>query len=339
MIILVRLTPYTNASGHFNVLLRNQIDGCSTAGFPVGMEDLSPYPREIQLKVLLSKIDVKKTRHIYFEWLHDISNIKELDQKIHSIGLTWSVTASISELWNLNLNDSKVYKMLSQLNDCKSLSTVFVFDELLINRLRFNNIRFTPIPHYESLELDSIPRECCSMPKSSKKTIGIVGQLYGYRGVNNLISIVSRNRGLRIFLWGQERWQSVDLIKRFILSFLIGKQRQFILDKYLESDAELNHVFTHLDALYIDGTNYPSPSGIAVRARNFGLPVLVEDGESYLKARSSIDKGIVIEHFRRMSQKRIIEAIEIGKALNFPKYVSKVEQQKAFLEIWGEAIA
>ena len=339
MITFVRLTSYTEASGHFNVLLRNQMDGCSTAGMTFLLEDLSPYPRENQLAVLLSKVDVTKTKHVYFEWLHDIPNIGELDARLHSIGLTWSVTASISELWNSNQKDSRVFKMLNQLNDCKALGTVFVFDELLIKKLNFRNIHFTPIPQYENLELDSIKRPCCSLPNSSKITIGIVGQLYGYRGVNNLISIVSKNRRLRIFLWGQERWQSVNPLKRFALTFLIGKKQKFLLDKYLASDAELNHAFTHLDALYIDGANYPSPSGIAVRARNFGLPVLVEDGESYLKAKSSMDGGIIVKRFGRMSQRRIIEAIEIGKSLNVPENVGKVDQQKAFLKIWGEAIA
>jgi hypothetical protein len=40
-----------------------------------------------------------------------------------------------------------------------------------------------------------------------------------------------------------------------------------------------------------------------------------------------------------MSQRRIIEAIEIGKSRNVPENVGKVDQQKAFLMIWGEAIA
>jgi hypothetical protein len=339
MITLVRLTSYSEASGHFNVLLRNQLEGCSSAGIAIFFEDLSPYPRDVQLEVLLSKIDVTKTKHVYFEWLHDIPNIEELDTALYSHGLTWSVTASISELWNSNQKDSRVFKMLSQLNDCRSLRTVFVFDDLLIKKLNFRNICFTSIPQYENLELDSIKRLCCSLPNSAKITIGIVGQLYGYRGVNNLISIVSKNRGLRIFLWGQERWQTVDPFKRFVLTFLVGKKQKFLLDKHLASDADLNHAFTHLDALYIDGVNYPSPSGIAVRARNFGLPVLVEDGESYLKAKSSMDGGIIVERFVRMSQRRIIDAIEIGKSLNVPENVGKVDQQKAFIKIWGEAIA
>jgi len=339
MITLVRLTSYTEASGHFNVLLRNQLEGCSTAGFGIIFEDLSPYPRDVQLEVLLSKIDVTKTKHIYFEWLHDIPNIEELDTVLYSHGLTWSVTASISELWKSNQKDSRVFKMLNQLNDCKSLGTVFVFDELLIKKLNFGNIHFTPIPQYESLELDAIERPCCLIPNSSEITIGIVGQLYGYRGVNKLISIVSRNKGLRIFLWGQERWQSVNSFKLFVLSYFIGKKRKFLMDRHLVSDAELNHAFTHLDALYIDGANYPSPSGLAVRARNFGLPVLVEDGESYLKAKSSMDGGIIVERFVRMSQRRIIDAIEIGKSRNVPENVGKVDQQKAFIKIWGEAIA
>lgn len=339
MITFVRLAPYTEASGHFNTLLRNQLDGCSTAGIEIRFEDLSPYPNDDQIEVLLSKVDVTKTRHVYFEWLHDISNIEELDRELLSKGLTWSVTASISELWNTDKRESRVFKMLSQLNDCKSLRTVFVFDELLINDLNFNKIFFTPIPQYESVELDTIMRACCSRSTSSEVTIGVVGQLYGYRGVNKLISIVSKNRNLGIFLWGQAKWESVDPFKRFILFRLIQKKRKYILDKHFTSDAELNHAFTHLDAIYIDGANYPSPSGIAVRARNLGVPILLEEGNSYLKAKSAIDAGIVTGRFSRMSERKIINSIRYGKSFNSPQSISKVDQQNAFLKVWGEALA
>ena len=339
MITFVRLAPYTEMHGHFNALLRNQLDGCSTAGIEVRFEDLSPYSHDIQIEVLLSKVDVTKTRHVYLEWLHNISNIEELDKGLLSKGLTWSVTASISELWNTDKRDSRVFKMLTQLNDCKSLRTIFVFDELLINDLNFNKLFFTPIPQYESMELDTIRRACCSRSTSSEVTIGVVGQLYGYRGVNNLISIVSKNRNLGIFLWGQAKWESVDPLKRFTLFRLIRKRRKYILDRHLINDAELNHAFTHLDAIYLDGASYPFPSGIAVRARNLGVPVLLEEGNSYLKAKSTIDAGIITGRFTRMSERKIIDSIRYGKSFNSTQSISKVDQQNAFLKVWGEALA
>lgn len=339
MITFVRLAPYTEASGHFNTLLRNQLDGCSTAGIKIRFEDLSPYPNDDQIEVLLSKVDATNTRHVYFEWLHDISNIEELDRELLSRGLTWSVTASISELWNSDKRESRVFRMLCQLNDCKSLRTVFVFDESLINDLNFNKLVFTPIPPYESVELDTIKRACCSWSISSEVTIGIVGQLYGYRGVNKLISIVSKNRNLGIFLWGQPKWESVDPFKRFILFRIIQKKRKYILEKHLTNDAELNHAFTHLDAIYLDGASYPFPSGIAVRARNLGIPILLEEGESYLKAKSTIDPGIITGRFTRMSERKIIDSIRYGKSFNPTQSVSKVDQQNAFLKVWGEALA
>ena len=338
MITFIRLTSHTEANGHFNVLLRNQLDGCIKNEVAIRFEDLSAFPRDSQIKVLLSKGHLSDTRHVYFEWLHDIPNIEELDRGLHSMGLTWSVTASISELWNTDKKDSYVHKMLSDLNNCKSLLTVFVFDDLLIKLLNFNRIIFTPIPQFESLEVDSIQRQCCSWPTSSQATIGIVGQLYGYRGVNKLILIVSKHKSLGILLWGQERWQTVNFFSRFVLSWLIGKKRKFIIDKYLSSDAELNHAFKHLDALYIDGATYPSPSGIAVRARNLGIPILVEEGESYLKAKSLTDRGIIVGRFGRMSQRKIMNFIAHGKSFTPPQIITKLDQQTAFLEVWSKAL-
>jgi len=337
-ITFVRLTSYNEASGHFNVLLRNQLDGCSRKGIPVHFEDLSPYPKEIQLDVLLSKVATSKTRHVYIEWLHDITNLNELDNALLAIGITWSVTASISELWNVSQEDSQVFKMLTTLNHCKSLATVFVFDELLISRLDFGNITFTPIPQFESMALDRILRPCCSWLPSSEVTIGLVGQLYGYRGLNKLISIALRNRGVAIFLWGQERWSSIDPIKRWVLSFLISKKRKYISDNYLSSDEELNHAFSHLDALYIDGSSYPSPSGIAVRARNLGVPVLLEDGASYLKAKSFYDEGIIVGNFSSLSQREIVRSIFYGKSVGACKESTKDELQSAFLDVWSKTL-
>lgn len=337
-ITFVRLVSHDETSGHFNVLLRNQLDACSKKGIPIHFEDLSPYPKEIQLDVLLSKVVISKSRHVYFEWLHDIPDLSQIDNALRATGITWSVTASISELWNTREADSQVFNMLTTLNYCDSLATVFVFDELLISRLDFRNILFTPIPHYENMALDKILRPCCSWLPSSKVTIGLIGQLYGYRGLNKLILIALKNRGLAIFLWGQERWATIDPIKRLVLSFLISKKRKYISDNYLSSDEELNHAFSHLDALYIDGSNYPSPSGIVVRARNLGIPILLEDGASYLKAKSQFDEGIIVGSFSRMSQREIVRSIAFGKSIGADKELTKNHQQSAFLDVWGKSL-
>jgi hypothetical protein len=94
----------------------------------------------------------------------------------------------------------------------------------------------------------------------------------------------------------------------------------------------------HLDALYIDGSRYPSPSGIVVRARNFGIPVLVEEGESYLNARSSADEGIIVGRFIRMMQKDIENSIAFGKTIPSPPRSTLIDQQAAFLEIWSKTL-
>ena len=337
MITFVRFVSHDETSGHFNPLLRNQLDGCTEKGISIQFEDLSPYPREIRLELLFSKLASSKTQHVYFEWMHDMPNFDKIDRKLNAMGITWSVTASISELWNTSENNSQVFKMLTQLNDCKSLLTIFVFDDLLIRKLNFENILFTPIPQFENVELDTLRRPCCSWFPSSDLTIGIVGQLYGYRGVNKLISIVLKKRRFAIFLWGNARWSTVDPLKRLMLSFLICRKRKYIFDRHLLTDKDLNHAFTHLDAIYVDGSNYPGPSGIAVRARNLGIPVLLEDGESYLKAKSFLDHGILVGAFSRMSQKEIKGSVVFGKSVNPCRVAKKVDQQRVFLSLWSEA--
>ena len=76
-----------------------------------------------------------------------------------------------------------------------------------------------------------------------------------------------------------------------------------------------------------------------MRARNLGIPILLEEGESYLKAKSTIDPGIITGRFTRMSERKIIDSIRYGKSFNPTQSVSKVDQQNAFLKVWGEALA
>ena len=76
-----------------------------------------------------------------------------------------------------------------------------------------------------------------------------------------------------------------------------------------------------------------------MRARNLGVPILLEEGKSYLKAKSTIDTGIVIGRYSRMSERKIIDSIRYGKSFNPTQSISKVDQQNAFIKVWGEALA
>ena len=138
-----------------------------------------------------------------------------------------------------------------------------------------------------------------------------------------------------IVLWGQGKWNTVGKKERFILKYFFSRKRKFINDCHFATDKELNHVFRHIDALYLDGVSYPYPSGIATRARAFGLPVLVESGPGFYKELAQIDPGIRLGDFTSMSQKEILSEIKKGKSADHVPTVTKEEQIDVFLNIWG----
>lgn len=335
MISFIRLQSYTEESGHFNTLLRTQWVICEKSSESFIFEDLSVYPKEIRFLILVEKIKSIKPKHVYFEWLHDVTNIELVDSALTELNISWSVTASISELWDENNQDSPLHKQFTLLNKSTSLAAVFVWDDLLVKKLSYSKINFVTIPQYEDLARDETEHLCCSWVADAPPVIiGIVGQLYGYRGVSNLIHIAAKRRNIGILLWGQARWHTISRLDMVLLFRFIGKRRKFISSAFQTKESDFNHVFSHITALYIDGSQYRSPSGVVTRARALGIPVLVESGIGYLQEKSRKDAGIITDSFSKMSKRSILLAINQAKHAEASQVPTKMEQQMAFMNIW-----
>lgn len=69
-----------------------------------------------------------------------------------------------------------------------------------------------------------------------------------------------------------------------------------INNRYFQMDSDLNHEILKLDALVIDGEQYPPPSGIALRALFLGRCLISSRGSSWINDVISEYKcGIIID--------------------------------------------
>jgi len=210
-----------------------------------------------------------------------------------------------------------------------------VWDGYAVHNLPANNIPFVIIPDSQSVQTDNKEYFCCSWnSKGNSPTLGIVGQLYGYRGTSALIKLAARQPSLRYIFWGAGRWNTVKKRHRILLEILKRLNIVLVNDTFMPNEEKLNHIFQHLDALFLDGAQYPSPSGIVTRARHFGIPVLINSGMGYYHFNSKIDKGIRIIESQNITKNEICHEINEGKKFSNVETVNGYSQAKIFIDAW-----
>ena len=334
-VAFVRFISHDATAGHFESLRLSQAKVAASSGVNLHFWDFSESsPNEAFEKIsrLARQFSIS---HIYCEWLHDIADIREFDFLIGKLEIDWSVLASISEIWNTK-QDSFFQKQICHLQESLNLSAVFIWDRYAVHNIPNNKIPFVVIPDSQSVETNSKNYSCCSWnTRSNVPTIGIVGQLYGYRGTSALIQMAARHKELRYIFWGVGRWSTISIRHRFMLKILQKLNVVYVNDSFKSDDEELNHGFKHLDAVFLDGAQYPNPSGIITRARHFGIPVLINSGSGFYKSHSKIDKGIRMIDLQKITQTEICDEITEGKKFASVATVSEFEQAKIFIGVWG----
>ena len=331
----MRFVNHDETHGHFEPLLQKQLINCHVQSLKAVFWDMSNVDFENRIEVLREKLVVANVKHVYFEWLHDLPSIPQIDSMLAKIGVSWSVLASISEYWQTQNQESEFILWMKQLSIAKQLTNVFVWDKYVFIKMANLSIPFTVVTDYQNVDIDDSKYDCCDWVSGlSEPLIGVAGQLYGYRGVTNLIRIAFLKPKLNFIFWGIGRWSTVGFLDKFLITRLISKKRFFISDSFKSSDSELNHLFKHIDAMYIDGSRYPNPSGMVTRARNFGIPVLVEKGAGFYFYESKIDKGIYMDNFLRMPTAQLREKIVRLRSLPLIPAPSEDSQILAFITAW-----
>ena len=334
-VAFVRFVDHGPTDGHFESLRGDIFNYCHKVGVSLHFFDVSGVSQNEILAELFRLLKRFSIGHFFCEWMHDILDIAEIDVLAEKLGIKWSVLSSISEVWEETQSNS-FEKRIRGLSASENLSAVFVWDRYAIYKVSALKIPFVVIPDSQSVStnLDQFP--CCSWhPRNSRLVIGVIGQLYGYRGTSGLIRFGFKHPGFRYFFWGSGRWRSVGLTEKFQLKILSLLKIAFVSDSFKRTEEDLNHGFKHLDAVFLDGSTYPNPSGIVTRARHFGIPVLVNLGMGYYLFQAKMDQGIRIINSKTITSKELRDEINLGRSFPAASSVSGAQQAEVFVRIWS----
>ena len=230
--------------------------------------------------------------HIHHEWAHDLSfmEINQISSVLAEFDVTWSTHVATSQA--LRRKTGAAHRRISELMSILSQQTNLV--NLWTWDTEFHNFRFKgkTLLGLEDRQATKVDLETCVICRdnavspsynkiSHRGLIGLVGQLYGYRGVDLVVNLALFNPDRKFLLAGKLMPESlkissyVNLVEKPLPNIILR-------DEYFEKSESLNHILCHLSALVIDTKRYPEPSGIATRALVFGVQVLINDMDSHL---------------------------------------------------------
>jgi hypothetical protein len=214
---------------------------------------------------------------------------------------------AVSQALRNNQGSSKkmIVELFELLKLMSKLKAVWTWD-IEFDNTRFGSFQIYGVPDLQVLDLKQ--NKCLLCPQTEEnanapKNVGLAGQLYGYRGVDLVVQLAKKYREINFLLLGKSYPESFDIRT---IRFLNKKAKNLtLLDEYFESDVELNHAISHLSCLIIDTSRYPEPSGIVIRALAYGIPILIEDSDSYLRYLSKSTPGIHLIKKGFMGSKKV----------------------------------
>jgi len=298
-ILLLKWVTRNPNEGHFFLhfeLLREVISNLDVELLELEMRDSDI---ETKLQELIDYCLKNQVTHIHLDWMLDIEFlITEFDHALANLGITWSSLGHLSPIFREASTEVEDHWFIKKIKSTTALKFIFVWDEFLSKKSQFLDDLLVAIPDYQNTnEIASTCVLCheVSFNNLKKPIVGVVGQLYGYRGSERLLKKWNRfGAGFTPLLAGNYfRESHSQKVQKKIKKF--GKLKKIIFHpNFISSDSELNHVITHCDAIYIDTISYKVSSGIAQRALQLSVPVVIENSDSCLNDRSSINPGYII---------------------------------------------
>ena len=298
-ILLLKWVTRNPNEGHFFLhfeLLRNVISDLDVEFLVLEMHSGDT---EAKLCELIQYCLKNQVTHIHLDWMLDIEFlITEFDQALANEGITWSSLGHLSPIFREASIVIEDHWFIRKIRATTALKFILVWDEFLNKKSQYLDDFIVAIPDYQNTnEIASTCVLCdeVSFNNLKKPIVGVVGQLYGYRGSERLLKKWNRfGAGFTPLLAGNyfrdsHSHKTQKKIKKF------GKLKKIVFHpNFISSDSELNHIITHCDAIYIDTISYKVSSGIAQRALQLSVPVLIEISDSCLNDRSSVNPGYII---------------------------------------------
>jgi hypothetical protein len=283
-----------DAEGHFETWrpifiesMRNNFEVFQFQIFPVDAERLH------QLVIFLKENQIEL---VFFEWLHDfiLEELLLFDGILTINKIKWCVHADVSTFFrksNHIFYKNPGMNVVASLKHTKSLISISSWDTFLCREIVFlDNIPIFGLSDFQEVNT-KLDLSDYRKIESSRLKIGLVGQLYDYRGTLDIIEWARSNPELDFVLAGVAKDTTKKQLKDGSLQLISNLS---VDNRFLPDDFAIDRAILGLDILYISTKTYPVSSGIALRARHMGIEVLIDDSDSFLRDMSSIDFGITL---------------------------------------------
>jgi hypothetical protein len=335
-ILLVRWKSRGTQEGHFsenwnlvNEAARENFVNC--VNLDLNLDDFA-----VGLIHLTETLRIERPTLTHFEWFHDFERYGHLIGEIfESLELSWVALGSATGVIRDGHSNEFLRSQLMGLARRKTFAGLITWDFFSEQRSGHKLPKLFGIPDYQDSTVSKNHlAECKIFKKNKKPHIGVLGQLYSYRGSHQLISSWLRNPIFKPFMIGDFQASSHRKKIRILIWLL---RRMGILGysgTWIEGSASLNHVISHADAVFIDTVNYPYPSGIVVRSRQLGIPVIIANADSFLRDLAKSDPGIIVLNLSKVSKSKLNEIL--ANARMQPPYIgaTRDDLKIRFGEIW-----
>jgi hypothetical protein len=261
-----------------------------------------PPQAENSLKISLLKEFILRNKidHIFFPWFHDIQDEWSMVDAAIPKTLTYSGLAALSHAYRGSKNYATLISIENSSKVLDGLKThpraigCLTWDPLVIKKNEGRKF-FSLLPDFQDLNLGTVPSEVQSMLENESLKLGLMGQLFSYRGFSYLISLAIRNPRVKFYAIGKRHLVFSGFRRHY--EQLLWKIMQllpnvFIYDNYIDEGRNLNSIIASMDVVLLDTRNYPASSGIVIRSRGLGVPVFLSNWDSALFDLLKGDSGL-----------------------------------------------
>jgi hypothetical protein len=263
-----------------------------------------------KIEVLDTFLRNENIQHVFVTWLHDLGNDwTQFNKTINKHRVRFSGLAALTHLVvpkdGIPADIGSVNAGVIWANAIRSSGCVGLLSwDPRVLQIRCSKIKIGILKDFQPSELTVPSQQLINTNPPNR--IGLFGQLFAYRGISMLADIATKNPDVHVYAVGRKVTTSIraDFRKESKLwKRLKSLPNVTVLDKYIETDEELNFYLSKMDLICLDTRNYPVPSGIVTRARNLGVPVAISSRDSAILSIYADDPGvIVLESHENISQ-------------------------------------
>lgn len=205
------------------------------------------------------------------------------------IGVPWVGIGSQSAFYRGCVTDAakaetRLHSYMLQDAECRAL---LVWDIFVANSDKTGKL--LALPNIAS----EVTKGCRVRLTEVPKTIGLIGTLYGYRGVDLGVELISLNSSMMLLLAGvakQETWLPQTIVT------VQSKANQIKLHDEWLSESKIDEYIQELDAFVVDAAQYPHPSAFALKALSAGRCLIAPRAPSWSNdVIESFGCGIIVD--------------------------------------------